>query len=112
MTPDMAKSIKIIGVLLFIYVLAFSGHAQNYTVDDYIEDDMMRGIMDCRMDILDDTAYFSEEMPYFKMFYDLLGEPARTNLQQKAQNLWYNPQLQNQLPQDIKKEKLNFFIII
>lgn len=108
----MEKSIKTIGMLLFICILAFSCHAQNYTVDDYIEDDMMREIMDCSMDILSDTTCFSEKMPYFKMLYDLLGEPARTNLQQKAQNLWCNLQLQNQLPMDTKKEKLNFYIKI
>lgn len=108
----MEKSIKLIGMLLFIYTLAFSCNAQNHTVDDYIEDDMLREIMNCSIDILSDTTCFREKMPYFKMFYDLLGESERSKLKQKAQYLWYNPQLQSQLPQDKKEEKLNFYIKI
>ncbi|MBO7491035.1 MAG: hypothetical protein J6T59_01185 [Bacteroidales bacterium] len=108
----MGKLFKIYSIFIIAYSLYFSCWAQADIVDSFYEDDMMREIMDCSVNVINDSVLFYEKMPYFKLFYDLLEESERYNLLQKAQHLWFDQELHSQLPSDTKKDKLNFFIKI
>ncbi len=77
----------------------------------YDLDDVMREILDTRIEILIDTTYFNQQLPYFEKFYDLLNDSVKLELLEKSTEIWHKEGvIENQ--DSIKGEKLNFYIKI
>ena len=77
----------------------------------YMLDDVMREIVNTRIDVLEDTVYFNHQMPYFKMFYDMLNDSVKTELLKTSTELWYK---EGYLygTDSVRGNKLDFFIKI
>jgi hypothetical protein len=77
----------------------------------YMLDEIIREMVNTRIDVLEDSAYYNQQMPYYRMFYDMLNDSVKIELLKKSTELWYKEGfLDGMAP--IRGNKLDFYIKI
>lgn len=106
----MKKKFIILLILLFCLFNKTVCLAQNGD-PSYSLNNIMREILTTRIDVLDDTLYFNQQMPYYKKLYNMLNDSAKLDLLESSTRLWYNAGFSNE-KDSIRGDELNFYITI
>ena len=111
MTTDDMKEQSYIYILLFLGIINTTDGLSQTDESLYRLDNIMHEIVNTRIDVLEDTMYFNQQMPYYKMFYDMLNDSVKIELLKASTELWYKEGLLYGTD-SIRGEKLDFFIKI
>lgn len=110
-TSDNMKKIYIILSIVLFGLFDKTVCLAQTDVSSYNLDDVMREILNTRIEELVDTTYFNQQLPYFRKFYDMLNDSVKLELLDESTKIWHKAgSLENQC--SIKGEKLNFYIKI
>lgn len=111
MTTDDMKEQSYIYILLFLGIINTTDGLSQTDESLYRLDNIMHEIVNTRIDVLEDTMYFNQQMPYYKMFYDMLNDSVKIELLKASTELWYKEGFLYGTD-SIRGEKLDFFIKI